>query len=78
MARNGRHTAKGKCKVTAELTDTANSITEDCRAKASTTTLTKEQGASSQGPADLHIMNLHVLVGNVLHRNFLCNLKKNT
>lgn len=40
-------------------------------------TLTQEQRASSQGPADLDVMNVHVLAGNVLHRNLLCNLDMN-
>lgn len=39
-----------------------------------TQTLTEEEGASGQGPADLHVVNLHVLAGNVLHWNLLCNL----
>lgn len=40
-------------------------------------TQTQEQRASSQGPADLDVMNVHVLVGNVLHGNLLCNLERN-
>lgn len=40
-------------------------------------TLTQEQRASSQGPADLDVMDVHVLAGNVLHRNLLCNLERN-
>lgn len=39
--------------------------------------LTQEQRASSQGPAHLDVMNIHVLAGNVLHRNLLCNLEMN-
>lgn len=38
-------------------------------------TLTKQQAASGRRPADLHVVNLHVL-GNVLHCDFLRNLKK--
>lgn len=40
-------------------------------------TLTQEQRASSQGPADLDVVNVHVLAGNMLHRNLLCNLDVN-
>lgn len=54
---------------------TANSTTANCSAKACATTLTQEQRASNQRPADLYVMNFHVLAGNVLHWNFLCNLK---
>lgn len=50
------------------------STLEDCKEEVFTVTLTKEQAASSQGPADLHVMSFHVLAGNVLHRNLLCNL----
>lgn len=51
-------------------------VTEtNCRAKkVSIEILTKQQCASSQGPADLHVMNVHVLTGDVLHWNLLCNL----
>lgn len=38
-------------------------------------TLTQEQGASRQGPADLDVVNVRVLVGNVLHGNLLCDLE---
>lgn len=40
-------------------------------------TLTQEQSASSQGPPDLDVMNVHVLAGNVLYGNLLCNLETN-
>lgn len=36
--------------------------------------LTQKQSASGEGPADLHVVDLHVLAGNVLHRNLFCNL----
>lgn len=54
---------------------TANNTTLNCSAKACATTLTQEQRASNQRPADLYVMNFHVLAGNMLHWNFLRNLK---
>lgn len=45
-----------------------------CRAKESIEALTEQQRAGSQGPADLHVMDVHVLTGNVLHWNLFCNL----
>lgn len=38
-------------------------------------TLTQEQSAGSQGPANLDVMTVRVLAENVLHRNLLCNLE---
>lgn len=38
-------------------------------------TLTQEQSASSQGPSDLDVMNVHVLAGNVFYGNLLCYLE---
>lgn len=42
--------------------------------EASVQELTQKQCAGGQGPADLHVMDVHVLAGYVLHRNLLCNL----
>lgn len=39
-------------------------------------TLTEQQAASGRGPADLHVVDLHVL-GNVLHWDLLRDLKPN-
>lgn len=67
---------KGEWKVPAVRTDTADCTTVERGTAACVTTLTEQQAASSWGPANLHVMNLHVLAVNVLHRDFLCNLKE--
>ena len=36
--------------------------------------LTQQQTTSGQGPANLDVMDLHVLTGDVLHWDLLCNL----
>lgn len=66
----------GKVPAGPSLHRPANSFKVDCRAEAYMATLTEQQAACGQGPADLHVVNLHVLAGNVLHRNFLSNLLK--
>lgn len=69
---NCAESARGKSRpwLRTQLTGpTAECDAEGCA------TLTEQQAASGRRPADLHVVNLHVL-GNVLHRDFLRNLKQ--
>lgn len=67
QAANGNFHPQPRTQLTAQ---TAECDAEGC------TTLTEQQAASGWGPADLHVMNLHVL-GNVLHWDFFRNLEEN-